>query len=261
MDNYIAQFRNLHINKLSVSFTWDDNFCRHMEFIAPLFTKYKKKCTFYINVGDENFTPQLIINYKQLCNRGFEIASHGYIHKSVKYMTEKEFISQIELSIKEMLMLFKVRPITFAFPHHEYESMHLKLAKQYFIETRNTLNQSVRISLKSNTKLSDVIQKINQSIYSNKNIVFSGHSVKVVSDEKNNYYDGYEPVSENLINDILSYLKGIEKIEIVTLEQAAFKEYIKRDCNYTQTECVFSTANLTYLNQYGINFDRINSIL
>lgn len=81
-----------------------------MEFIAPLFTKYKKKCTFYINVGDENFTPQLIINYKQLCNRGFEIASHGYIHKSVKYMTEKEFISQIELSIKEMLMLFKVRP-------------------------------------------------------------------------------------------------------------------------------------------------------
>lgn len=77
MDNYIAQFRNLHINKLSVSFTWDDNFCRHMEFIAPLFTKYKKKCTFYINVGDENFTPQLIINYKQLCNRGFEIASHG----------------------------------------------------------------------------------------------------------------------------------------------------------------------------------------
>ena len=110
MDDYIATFQNLHIDKLSVSFTWDDNFHRHKEFIAPLFSKYNKKCTFYINVGDKDFTSQLISNYKQLSNDGFEIGSHGYNHKSMKMMTEKEFVDQMESSIREISMLLNFRP-------------------------------------------------------------------------------------------------------------------------------------------------------
>ena len=261
MDDYIATFQNLHIDKLSVSFTWDDNFHRHKEFIAPLFSKYNKKRTFYINVGDKDFTSQLISNYKQLSNDGFEIGSHGYNHKSMKMMTEKEFVDQMESSIREISMLLNFRPITFAFPHHEYNSLNVELTKHYFIETRNTLNQSHRISLKSHTKLSDVIQKIDQLICSNKNIVFSGHSVKTALDKSTHYEDGYEPIQLNLINDILLYLEGIKRIEVITFEQAAFKEYLKQNCNYTQTECILSPYNLTYLTQYGINLDRINSIL
>lgn len=262
MDNYIIPFKQLHIKKISVCFTWDDNFVRHAECIAPLFEQYGKRCSFYINVGDEDFSQKMASGYCALNKKGFEIGSHGYNHKHMDRIPKDEFIKQMQLSLAYMLKAWKHRPTTFAFPHHDYNEEMLILAKAFFLETRNTLVNAKRISLKSNTTLTDIICNIDSIINDNLNIIFSGHSTKIPQDEKSDYTDGYEPISISVIDDILKYLISLNhKTEVITFEQAALKEYIKEHCNYTNSQCEITSQTLTKFLDFGLDINKISSLI
>lgn len=261
MDNYKFYFQQFDINKASVCFTWDDNFSRHKEIIAPLFLQNKKRCTFYVNIGDTNFSQSILGYYLQLQNQGFEIGSHGYNHIHMSQLNEYDFLKQLKESIRGMEYVLKRRPTTFAFPHHDYNENMLLLTKRFFLETRNTLSNSIRISLKSNTKSSDIFNKITETVFHKCNIVFSGHSIKTEEDEEKNYIDGYEPIDIKNLKEILDFLDTNKyNLDVITFEQAALKEYIKKKCNYTNIYYTLNDTNLDELLSFGFNMDTILSL-
>lgn len=166
-------FDNINPQKKSIIFTWDDNFERHIKYIAPVFKRYHKKCTFYINPGETNFKDLLQSGYSALAYEGFEIGSHGYTHHHYSKLSLTDQIYQLKKSKEEITNVLRIIPVTFAFPHHDFTSDMLREAKKVYFETRNTLNNTPRFSLKSHTSLSSVQKAIdNANFYSALNCFF-----------------------------------------------------------------------------------------
>ena len=210
--------------KRYIIFTWDDNSSRHYNYIGPLFQKYGIRCTFYVNPGWKSFKKRYLSGYKFIDQLGFEVGSHGYTHKNMIKLSKEEYRKQIIMS-QQLLQEWLSHPITsFAFPHHKYTEEMLMFAKKYYLETRNTLYNSIRFSIKRSTTITDIVKIVNDTEASNKNLVFSGHSVALNSDELNNSSNniGYEPILittlERIIQEIL-YKNDIETI--CTLSEAA----------------------------------------
>ncbi len=201
-----------------VIFTWDDNSSSHYELIAPLFDKYNSKCTFYINPGEQDFNLKYLNKYSELSLRDFEIASHGYEHKYFSTLTQGEFENQLTKSKESIYQITNKYPLTFAFPHHDYNESMLTLAKQIYLETRNTLTDSIRFSLKSATTLNDINAILDKTTNNNINLVFSGHAVQT----KNKIADNtYEPIYTDMLESILKTVLNEYKRPIVTFEKAA----------------------------------------
>lgn len=262
MDIYQIPFSKIEMDKTSISFSWDDNFIRHYEVISKIFEYFNLRCTFYINVGDCSFSKQLENNYHVLSKNGFEIGSHGFNHISMNLLSDKEFLLQISLSIETMENKLKVRPTTFAFPHHQNTIQQIDIINSFFLTTRNDLHNSKRISLKSDTSIEQIFDYIHSLLYNKTNIVFSGHSIQLYSDIQQGIIDGYEPIKIDLLYKLISYVKLYSSIsEIITIEQAAIKEYIKKNCKYTKSYCIFSEKNLSYLASIGFNINKLKKII
>lgn len=260
-DSYLKfQFCNIHPNKLSFSFTWDDNFESHIKYIAPVFDRHQTRCTFYINPGELGFDTSLQEGYSSLASQGFEIGSHGYTHHHFSNLTKHEFLQQLLQSKEAISQLTGSAPITFAFPHHDFTTEMIAIAKKIYFETRNTLVNTPRFSLKSYTRLSDIQKTVNNAISVRQSIVFSGHSIRL--EPEDNIANGYEPISLELLNDAISFILKYQDIaEICTFSQASLKEYICAHCKHTQ-ECFYISNNqLTYLNTFGLTPERIGELI
>lgn len=221
-------FKHISPKKLSAIFTWDDNFCRHIRYIAPIFEAYHIRCTFYINPGQNTFSEILAQGYTALSEKGFEIGSHGYSHCHYSKLNQDDYVYQLTTSRNRIRETIGIVPSTFAFPHHDYTEKMLAEAHKVYFETRNTLPNAVRFSLKSLTMLKDINHCVGQAITQKQSIVFSGHSVTLSSDR--NKVEGYEPIPIALLPAVLKLvLTQKEHIEICTFEQAALKEYILRN--------------------------------
>lgn len=245
--------------KLTISFTWDDNFERHLTHIAPLFESYGIRCTFYVNPGEDVFQSNLCKRYAKISQKGFEIGSHGYSHRHFSMLSKEELLFELTKSKEAIINSIGEIPVTFAFPHHDYTNEMLKMAKSVYFETRNTLINHIRFSLKSNTTIEDIYQIINQAINDNKSIVFSGHSVYL----KNDYYtDGYEPIPYKLLEKIIFFIKNNQNaFDICTFSQAAIKEYVLKNCLYNKDYYLLDKIQLLDLGKYGINVNLMNEIL
>lgn len=251
-------FNNINPDKLSVSFTWDDNFERHINYIAPVFAKYKKRCTFYVNPGEQNFKGNLQAGYAMLAHNGFEIGSHGYTHHHFSRLPRADYLYQLSESKQEIMHLLGVIPTTFAFPHHDFTPTMLKEARRVYFETRNTLNHTPRFSLKSHTSLSEVQNVIENAVLKGHSLVFSGHSVCTNLEEK----EGYEPIPLNLLDDAIRIiLKYHEKAEICTFRQAVIKEYIFVNCRYTMQSFYITKEQLEYLETFGLTTEKIEELV
>lgn len=260
MDDIMLHFSKIHPNKSSLSFTWDDNFTRHTDIIAPLFKQYNIRCTFYVNPGEPNFIARLCEQYAKLSLDGFEIGSHGYSHHHYSKLTDLNYMDQLIQSQNAIGILIGKKPITFAFPHHDYNQDMLQKVYNVYLETRNTLVDTPRFSLKRNTIEDEVLATINDVIQSGKSLVFSGHSVSLPEDEM--YVDGYEPIPFNVLHNIiiecLSYKK---ELEICTFEQAVLKKYIINNCQYTNDYFLLSREQVLYLEKYSITLDRLKQTI
>ena len=136
----------------------------------------------------------------------------------------------------------------------------LEQAKTIYFETRNTLNNSQRFSLKSYTTSSEIQSVVQNAFSSGRSIVFSGHSIRLNS--INDIIDGYEPVSIDVLNDAISIiLKNHAIAEICTFCQAALKTYIKTNCVYTNEAVSISKEQIAYLKRFGLTPRRIEELI
>lgn len=194
--------------KRKIVFTWDDNCNRHYRYIGPMFEKYGIHCSFYVNPGWETFERKYLNGYKKMDSCGFEIGSHGYMHKHMMSLSHEEYEKQLEMS-KRLLQKWLGHEITtFAFPHHEYTEEMLELARKYYVETRNTVSNSVRYSLKSYTTLADIEKISYQTDINNQTLIFSGHSVALNPNEITSHSRnaGYEPILLDFLEDSIKLL-------------------------------------------------------
>ncbi len=192
--------------KNNVCFTWDDNFTRHYSLIAPLFDRYGFKCSFYINSNDESLNETMALNYSNLYKRGFEIGSHGSKHINMLKLGNQKFRDSLKISQKEFQEKIGCTPKTFAFPYHKFNENLVCIAKEVFIETRNTLPNSVRIGLKQSTSSSYLLEKIDELSNSDNTLIISGHSVVTKEEAFLELEEGYEPFVYEELEILLSEL-------------------------------------------------------
>lgn len=253
-------FSQIHPNKLSISFTWDDNFFRHIEIIAPKFKEYNYRCTFYVNPGEPDFPARLSKGYAKLSAENFEIGSHGHTHHHFTKLTKEKYFDQLIQSKKAIEQSIGKAPCTFAFPHHDYTDKMLKDAQSVYLETRNTLNNTQRVSLKSNTSINDIEKAIEDSIKNEYSIVFSGHSVSLPNDY--DQLDGYEPIKISFLDEVLKKLSIYSiHVEVLTFEQAAIKGYIVNNCSFDNKCFELTTEQELYLREYDITFGHIQELI
>lgn len=217
----------LNSKKISVSFTWDDNSIQHFDFLRKVFNKHNFKCSFYVVPGTIDFETKYYKGYLLLNNEGFEIGSHSYTHKWMTTLSLTEVETEFNLAVKLISKYFKKYPTTFAFPNHDFNTTLLDISKKYHLETRNTLRNSVRFSMKTRTTLNELKDTVRNAIKDNVNIVFSGHSI-LNSSRPNQLVEGYEPINSQIIDDFLLWLRPNEKIDVITFEKSSLKEFIKK---------------------------------
>lgn len=207
-------------DKINICFTWDDNFHRHTRLIAPLFEKYGYLCTFYPISGEENFERDFADEYMSLTKKGFEIGSHGFTHVNFLKLSEEEQRENMEKSVSATERYLSLKPQTFAFPYHLYDDRSLEIAREYFIETRNTLFNSRRFDIKTDCVAADFIKAVDEAIRDGKNLVFAGHAAV---DEPDSFPEDpvYEPVKIKVLDEALYALaRYSEKADVVTLKRA-----------------------------------------
>lgn len=255
MEKY--RFSKISPQKISIIFTWDDNFECHYKLIAPLFEKYGFFCTFYVNPGEGDFY-LYSDGYANIAKAGFEIGSHGYTHHHFSRMSESEYFEQLSKSQLAIKQYCHQRPITFAFPHHDFTKSILTQARKIYFETRNTLDNTIRFSLKTKSSIISIKAALEDAIINNHNIVFSGHGI-VTTDKPN--ICGYEPIFFETLKEILEIVKQYESVNVETFLQGAIKMYIKNNCIYNDDVFLLYDDQLNYFNKYGITKERLLNII
>lgn len=249
--------------KTTISFTWDDNSSRHYTIIGTLFKEYGLTCTFYVVPGTKDFESQHSANYADLHACGFEIGSHSYSHKYMTKLSEsearEEFINSINL-IKEYTGEY---PLTFAFPNHDYNDRLLKMAHIHHLETRNTLFNSVRKSIKKDSATSELINSVKAKILMQQNLVFSGHSI--ITDEeyqKGDSGEGYEPIRLSVLKELLSYLNEEKsQVEVINFSTAALRSYIISHGQIKEEKYILEAHHFEKLRTFNLTKDSILKML
>lgn len=256
------EYKNIDFNKLSISFSWDDNFLSHYYVISEIFSEFNKKCTFYINIGEDDFESCYLKKYKDLFLNGFELGNHLYKHKYSTKLSTKEFENLISMSLKSYTKFFNTLPTTFAFPYHNCnEDLENKVLTKH-IAIRNKLYNTKRISLNTTSNLENIEADIKKYSELNYNIVFSGHSIIPNKDYKPySEQQGYEPINVELLKNVLKLCTSYEKYQILTVEQAALKHYIKTMCQFDNRHVRFNYENIEYLSNVGFDFEKISTFL
>ena len=242
-----------------VTFTWDDNSKTHYQIMAPIFEKYNSRCTFYINPGEEGFRKSHEDGYKMLSAHGFEIGSHGYTHHSFSALSSKEFVQQLTNAREDILTMFGQVPTTFAFPHHDFDYPMLQTAKEVYFETRNTLNNAKRFSLKTATSIDSVREAIINAMNEGYTLVFSGHGM--IDPNVSIEFNGYEPISSEMLCGILDLLSNHSKLQIVTFEQASILSFLRLNCEIEGSEVMIPDDQLYHLKKFGLDAERIAELL
>jgi peptidoglycan/xylan/chitin deacetylase (PgdA/CDA1 family) len=258
-DHYI----NIPQDKISISFTWDDNSARHYSLLAPIFYDNGLRCTFYVVPGEQKYDSEYRNKYNELSAKGFEIGSHSFSHQYMTSLSPQEAEAEFDLSVQKIHEQFGVYPLTFAFPNHDYNDTLLKQARKFHLETRNTLPNARRFSIKTHTIFKDLKEAIDEA-YSNKiNLVFSGHSL--ITDEEyleKRQGEGYEPMRISLLAELLTQLKTIESnVDVITFAQSALREWVKKTGRYQDGQWVVSQEQLFHLERFFIYPENIASML
>lgn len=264
MKQYHVRFHNIHPDKTSICFTWDDNFTRHFSTIAPAFIKRGMRCTFYINPGEEDFASKFLPGYSDLLNKAFEIGSHGFVHDNLCRIPHPDAVSIVKEAISRIEKQFNIYPTTFAFPYHDFNAEILDMVKTFHFETRNTLPHSKRFAIKTDTPYEDMLDAVKEAIANKHSLVFSGHSVifNIEENQERKNETGYNPI---LLAHLISLLDFIqtqnETVQVLTFEQAALKEYISRHCDITTDSFTVTRQQLDWLGSFHIDIGKLTQIM
>lgn len=259
-----------HFSKLdpslpAVCFTFDDNLSRHREMIAPAFFERGWRCTFYINPGTSDFASHMA-GYKALLEQGFEIGSHGDVHDNLSELEPAAALENMQKAAQRIQAIFGVYPSTFAFPYHDYNEKTLMLAKSLYLETRNTLADSIWFAIKTAIPLSDMLTAVEQAISEKRPLVFSGHSViktrEEATDESQKHETGSNPILLSDLCELLDFIasKG-EHVQVLTFEQAALLACIKQYSEIDGNSYILTQQLMDHLSQFHIDASRLNHLI
>ncbi len=249
----------------AVCFTFDDNFSRHRNMIAPAFIERGFRCTFYINPGTSDFAPHMA-GYKALLEQGFEIGSHGYVHDNLSVLEPAATLENMQKAAQRIQAVFGVYPSTFAFPYHDYNDETLRMAQSLHLETRNLLADSIWFAIKTAIPLSDMLTAVEQSITEKRPLVFSGHSViltrEEATDESLKDETGSNPI---LLSDLCALLDAIKarskQIQVLTFEQAALLACLRQNGRIDGDSYVVTQQLMDHLSQFLIDASRLNQLM
>ncbi len=266
MSQYHLRFQNVDPNKTAVCFTFDDNFFRHSELVAPAFLQRGLRCTFYINPGTEDFLSRHQTRYSKLLKQGFEIGSHGYVHDNLSKLEPADAEKNLRDAARRIESCYHVYPSTFAFPYHDVTDETLAMARSMHIETRNMLAHSRWFAIKTAIPLSDMLTAAEQCSEGKRPLVFSGHSViltpEEADDERLKSETGYNPI---LLDDLCALLDFIqarsEKIQVLTFEQASLLAYIEKNGEINGDSLTISQEHLQRLEAFGIGLERFCKLM
>lgn len=253
------RFNKTSPHKGIVTFTWDDNSETHYRLMAPIFNKYNSKCTFYINPGEEGFKKYHEAGYNMLSAQGFEIGSHGYTHHHFSSLSSTEFEQQLTNARNEIRTMFNRVPTTFAFPHHDFDYAMLQTAKELYLETRNTLHNAKRFSLKTVTNIDSIDEAIINAINKRYTLVFSGHGL--INPDVSLVLSGYEPISSEMLSNILDLLSHYQNLQTITFEQAALLSFLRLHCEIKENKVWITDDQLNHLRKFGLGAERIAELL
>ncbi len=266
MDQIQLSFYHVNPKKTAVCFTFDDNFARHSELIAPAFLQRSFRCTFYLNPGEDGFAENHLNKYLALSHQGFEIGSHGFVHDNLSKLSPAEAEKNLRDSARSIQELFQIYPATFAFPYHDFSNETLAMARACHIETRNTLADSIWVPIKTAIPLGDMLTAVEQCIEESRPLVFSGHSVILTPEEANDERlkneTGYNPI---LFNDLCALLDDIKErsavIQVLTFEQAALLAYIQQNGAIDGDSFLLSEKSMNHLEAFGIGVERLSKLM
>lgn len=263
MNNQTYKLNKIDLNKLTIVFSWDDNFLNHYNIIADIFKKHNVRCTFYICIGQTDFTEEMKHNYNLLLNDGFEIGDHLYLHESAPNIDFAYFEELLKSSKEKWLEVFNKDISTFAFPYHDVNEQTFNRVLESYLETRNTINNTKLISLDTKSNIDDTIKVIEELAVESKNIMFAGHSIVPTGEyEKFNVEEvGYEPVSIEFLNNILKYINQNKSYQILTTEQSALKEYILKSSKYDKETVYFNNENIEHLKSKGVDTNNLQNLI
>ncbi len=265
MNQIQLYFYHVNPQKTAVCFTFDDNFLRHGELIAPAFLQRGFRCTFYLNPGAEDFPPHLE-RYKTLLKQGFEIGSHGYVHDNLSKLSHAVAEKNLRDSANRIQELFHIYPATFAFPYHDYNDETLAMARTCHIETRNTLAHSIWVPIKTAIPLGDMLTAVDAAIEENRPLVFSGHSVILTPEEANDEQlrneTGYNPILLSDLCTLLDFIKARHRdVQVLNFEQAAVLAYIKQNGEIDGDTFILSQKHMDHLKAFGIGTERLSKLM
>jgi len=264
--SYTLRFHNVHPDKVSVCFTWDDNFARHIRYIAPAFLDRGMRCTFYINPGEADFEQKHLAGYADLLQKGFEIGSHGFLHDNLCSVPYASSVDIVQNAIESIQRLFGLYPATFAFPYHDFNEDVLSMVKSYHLETRNTLAHSKRFAIKTGIPLEEMTDAVKKSLEEKNSLVFSGHSVilspeEAINDQLKNK-TGYNPILLDHLTQLLDFIQTKKAYaEVLTFEQAALKAFVCEHCEITVDSFVITQEHLNMIKPFHIDIEKLRILL
>lgn len=266
MGSYLLRLNRVHPQKISVCFTWDDNFPRHIHTIAPAFMKRDMRCTFYINPGEDDFMTKHLSGYLKLQNAGFEIGSHGFLHNNLCNLPLSASIDIVQKALFSIQSGFNHYPTTFAFPYHAFDAEILSMVKSFHLETRNTLGHSKRLGIKTDTSLKEMLTAVEDAIAGQHALVFSGHSIILYAEEALDEClkddTGYNPILLDHLNSLLDFIQTKSKhLELLTFEQAALKEFICHNCEFTEGLFIITQEQIDWLSTFHIDAKRLSELM
>lgn len=252
-------FSHIDLSKLSVCFTWDDNFLFHSSLIAPEFVKRRMPCTFYINPGEAGFEEKFLPGYRDLSEMGFDIGSHGFKHDNYSHVPLGEFERELESAASAIRALIGIYPATFAFPYHDFNDQTLRAAKSLHLETRNTLGNSRRFGIKSDSAPDEMFEFIKECVSRRCSVVFSGHSAIPQGPKASRAEEdlGYNPVPIGTLRALLDHIQTLEIAEVLTFEQAALKQYIINNCAISNGSYTLNQRQLDWLDTFHIGAEKL----
>lgn len=257
------QYVKIPQDRISISFTWDDNSIRHHSLLGPIFLKNGFRCTFYVVPGDQKYDSEYQDKYHELLMEGFEIGSHSFSHQYMTTLSLQDAVAELEMSAQKIHKQMGIYPLTFAFPNHDYNDTLLEQARKFHLETRNTLTNARRFSIKTRTSLKDLKEAIDEA-YTNKiNLVFSGHSLITEEEYVGKLSgEGYEPMRVSLLAELLSFLKTIEpQVDVITFAQSALREWVRKTGRHHNEQWVVSQEQLSHIARFYVNPENIASII
>jgi len=254
---------NIPENKIIVTFTWDDNSSRHYSLLAPIFWENNFRCTFYVVPGAQEFDSNYYNEYYKLAKQGFEIGSHSFSHYYMTSLSEEQKEKELSDAAQKIYQQFNIYPLTFAFPNHDYNNLLVEQARVFHLETRNTLANSKRFSIKTKTSFQSIKDAIEEAYENDITLVFSGHSLITEQEYLNGLPgEGYEPMQVPLLKQLVAYLRTIDyKIDVITFARAALRQWIKNEGTYNGGEWNVTKDKIGRLARFNITNENIATLI